>query len=158
MNPFLTQGYTAAEYFCDRVKETDNVIRQLTNGSNMAMLSPRRMGKTGLIKHCFAQSVMKENYYTFYVDIYATNSLRELVFKLGKGIFEALKPRGRKIIDSFFTLITSLRPAFKLDSVTGEPTFDIGTGGIEKPSFTKQYLPGRSLLCAMVAKRIWHRV
>lgn len=136
MNPFLTQGYTTAEYFCDRVKETNDIIRQLTNGSNMAILSPRRMGKTGLIKHCFAQSVMKRNYYTFYVDIYATNSLRELVFKLGKGIFETLKPKGKKIIDNFFALITSLRPAFKLDSITGEPVFDIGIGGIEEPSFT----------------------
>jgi hypothetical protein len=55
---------------------------------------------------------------------------------LGKQIFETLKPRGRKFVDQFFQVITSLRPAFKLDSVTGEPVFDIGLGELNEVSFS----------------------
>ena len=32
-NPFVTTGYAGAEYFCDREKETADIIRYLTNGN-----------------------------------------------------------------------------------------------------------------------------
>ena len=34
-NPFVTTGYVSAEYFCDREKETQDIIRYLTNGNNV---------------------------------------------------------------------------------------------------------------------------
>src|ERR1035437_6593970 len=112
-NPFITSGYVSAEYFCDRERESAELIRSLTNGQNIAIISPRRMGKTGLIEHCFHKQVIESEYYTFFIDIYATSSLKELVFALGKQIFETLKPKGEKFLDHFFATITSLRPAFK---------------------------------------------
>ena len=102
----------------------------------MALISTRRMGKTGLIRHCFYQKEVKEHYNTFFIDIYATSSLREFVFALGKEIFEKLKPKGRRFIDNFFSVISSLRAGFKLDSVTGEPVFDIGLGDIHAAETT----------------------
>ena len=54
-NPFITYGYESAAYFCDRKAETKELITMLTNGNHTALISPRRMGKTGLIHHCFAQ-------------------------------------------------------------------------------------------------------
>ncbi len=41
-NPFVTTGYAGAEFFCDREKETADIIRYLTNGNNVALISPRR--------------------------------------------------------------------------------------------------------------------
>ena len=35
-NPFVTTGYAGAEYFCDREKETADIIRYLTNGNHRA--------------------------------------------------------------------------------------------------------------------------
>ena len=72
-NPFVTNGYAGERYFCDRVEETQSLIELLTNGNNVALISPRRLGKTDLIRHCFAQPVVKDNYYTFLIDIYATS-------------------------------------------------------------------------------------
>jgi hypothetical protein len=135
-NPFITNGYVSASYFCDREKESKELIKTVTNGNNIAIISPRRMGKTGLIQHCFQQAEISENYYCFFIDIYATNNLKEFVFKLGKEIFETLKPNGRKFIDNFFSIISSLRPAFKLDTVTGAPTFDIGIGEINEAAYS----------------------
>ncbi len=135
-NPFITGGYVSSEYFCDRVKESKEVLRTLTNGNNIAIISPRRMGKTGLIEHCFHQPEIKDHYYTFFIDIYATDTLKEFVYKLGKEIFDTLKPKGKKFFDGFFSMISSLRPAFKLDSTTGSPTFDIGIGEIHQAEFT----------------------
>ena len=48
-NPFVTTGYAGADYFCDREKETADIIRFLTNGNNVALISPRRYGKSDLL-------------------------------------------------------------------------------------------------------------
>ena len=42
--------------------------------SPTALISPRRMGKTGLIQHCFASPRLNNRFYTFLFDIYATKS------------------------------------------------------------------------------------
>ena len=67
-NPFITYGYESAEYFCDRQEETHLLTTLLTNGNHVALISPRRMGKTGLLNHCFAQSDIQQKYYTFLID------------------------------------------------------------------------------------------
>jgi len=135
-NPFIISGYESPSYFCDREEETTDLVRYVTNGRNVAVISTRRMGKTGLIRHCFQQSIIKDRYFTFFVDIYATGSLREFVFALGKEIFEELKPMGKKFTDQFFSIITSLRAGFRLDSVSGEPSFEIGLGDIQEAHAT----------------------
>ena len=132
-NPFILSGYVSPDYFCDRENETKVLTSSMLNGRDTILVSPRRMGKTGLVRHCFQQKQIKKEYYTFFIDIYATGSLKELVFILGKQIFQTLKPRGEKIVEQFFATIKSLRPAFKLDNITGEPVFDIGIGEIRQP-------------------------
>ena len=79
-NPFLTYGYIGPEFFCDRVEESKRLTSLLVNGNHIALMSPRRMGKTGLIRHCFAKLETRNDYYLFLVDIYATKSLAELMF------------------------------------------------------------------------------
>lgn len=136
VNPFIVGRYVSDRYFCDRQKETAFLIKQIENGRNVALISPRRMGKTGLIQHCFNQPRFKDDYYTFFVDIYATTSLAEFVYLLGKAIYEELKPKKVAWTDRFFQIISSLRVGFKLDAMTGEPSFDIGLGDIQTPLTT----------------------
>lgn len=139
-NPFIIGGYVSPAYFCDRKKESDEVLTTLLNNRNTAIISPRRMGKTGLIQHCFHFDEIKKDYYSFFIDIYSTGSLKEFVFMLGKEIFETLKPKGKKFIDNFFNIISSLRTAFKLDPFTGAPVFDIGIGEIIKPEYSLEQI------------------
>lgn len=133
-NPFITIGYESPEYFCDRKEETQELIRLLTNGNNVALISPRRIGKTGLMYHCFAQSQM-ENYYTFIVDIYATKNLNEFVFEFGRTILSSLKSRERKLIDRFVDIVKSLRTGISFDQF-GTPSWNIELGEIQTPSIT----------------------
>ena len=136
LNPFVVGKYVSDKYFCDREKETEFLIKQVENGRNVALISPRRMGKTGLVQHCFQQSRLSDSYYTFFVDIYATSSLAEFVYLLGKAIYETLKPKRTAWTEKFFQMIASLRVGFKLAAVTGEPGFDIGLGDIQAPRTT----------------------
>jgi len=47
-NPFIYEGYEGNDYFCDRTEETDGLISNLRNGRNTTLVSPRKIGKTGL--------------------------------------------------------------------------------------------------------------
>ena len=67
---------------------------------------------------------------------YATTSLAELVYLLGKAIYDELKPRSSKWVDRFFRTVGSLRMGFKFDPVTGDPVLDISLGDIQAPQTT----------------------
>lgn len=136
MNPFVINGIVPEEYFCDRVSETDRLVRAIENRTNILLTSPRRMGKTQLLRHVFAQEAIKDKYYTFYTDIYATSSLQELVIYLGKEIYSQLAPRGRRGLDLFLSTLRSIAGTFSYDPVMGTPTFNLRLGDIVQPELT----------------------
>lgn len=134
-NPFLTFGYVSPDLFCDRIEETQRIISLLTNGNNIALISPRRMGKTGLLHHCFAQPEIKNRYHTFLIDIYSARSLKEMVYAMGREILNVLKPKGKKAFERFVTIVTSLRSGISYDA-TGTPSWNLEIGDIKTPDFT----------------------
>ena len=134
-NPFVTTGYVSAEYFCDREKETQDIIRYLTNGNNVALISPRRYGKSDLLRHCFAQKTISDKYYTFIVDIYSTKTVAEMVGKLGSAILETLKSRGRKAWERFLSILSSVRSGISFD-INGQPSWTMSVGDIQSPTAT----------------------
>ena len=134
-NPFITYGYESAAYFCDRKAETQELITILANGNHAALISPRRMGKTGLIRHCFAQKEVQDQYYTFLIDIYATKNLQDMVYRMGQGIVNRLKSRGQVAIDGFLRFVTSLRTGISFDG-QGNASWNLGVGDIKSPNFT----------------------
>lgn len=128
-NPFVINGYEGPEFFCGRQWETQQLINELTNGNNIALVAPRRMGKSGLINHCFQQDIITDHYYTFYVDIYSTHSLQELVFRMSKEILMRLKPFGLRVMQRFWDCIRSLQAGISF-SPSGEPSFNLQVGDI----------------------------
>lgn len=134
-NPFITYGYESADYFCDRKTETAELVTLLTNGNHTALISPRRMGKTSLIHHCFAQPRIQDHYYTFLIDIYATKNLQDMVYRMGQAIVNRLKPSGQPAIDGFLRFVTSLRTGISFDG-QGNASWNIGMGDIKSPDFT----------------------
>lgn len=136
INPFVITGKIDAPYFCDRVNESARLTKSLTNGNNMVIISPRRMGKTGLILHCFDKPEIKENYYTFFIDILHTSSLKEFAYILGKEIYETLAPRSKKMASLFIQTLKSLSGKFGFDPFTYLPTFNMELGDIDRPEFT----------------------
>jgi AAA+ ATPase superfamily predicted ATPase len=135
INPFITNGYISPAYFCDRETESKQLVRELENGNNLALVSTRRMGKTGLMLHCFNHKEIKKKYYTFFVDIYATKSLRDFVFALSKVILTHLKPFGQRALEIFLKNVKSLQAGISFD-VAGNPSFNIGLGDIQSSQQT----------------------
>lgn len=136
INPFIVTGKIEPAYFCDRVQESARLIKSLTNGNNMVIISPRRMGKTGLIQFCYEKPKIRKEYYTFFIDILHTSSLREFTYLLGRAIYETLLPRSEKMTKLFIQTLKSISGKFGFDPVTGLPTFNVELGNIERPEST----------------------
>ena len=125
-NPFYTIGYGGPEYFCDRVSETGKLVEALTNGRNVSLISPRRLGKTGLIRHTFHQ-LMEEDATRrcFYLDIYNTQSQTDLVQMLASEILGSMDTFSNKFINSISSFFKSCRPVFSMDPYSGVPTVSL---------------------------------
>lgn len=134
-NPFVTNGYAGAEYFCDRVEETKDLRALLFNEHNVALVSPRRLGKTELINHVFDCEEFKDSYYCFIIDIYATKSLGDFVNVLGKAVLDALRPKGKIVWEKFVSALSSVRAEISFD-VNGQPSWSVGLGELRNPAVT----------------------
>ena len=134
-NPFVVKGLIPDAYFCGREEETKRLSRELLNQNNVVLKSPRRLGKTGLIRHCLNRDEFKD-YYVFFVDILQTSSLQELAYTLGQAVFNSLKPFGRKMTDLFIQTVRSIRTEYTYDALSGMPKFSFALGAIEQPQTT----------------------
>jgi len=120
-NPFLISGYISPKYFCDREKETEMVFDAVRNKRHLTIFSPRRIGKTGLIKHVFYIAMQKKYFTPAYTDILATSSLKEFTECFGRSVLTALAKNEsalRKILKS----LASIRPNLSIDPISGEPS------------------------------------
>jgi len=125
MNPFLIKGYLSPEYFCDRIEETETLLRNIRNGADTTLISPRKYGKTGLVYHLF-DIIQREKMpiETLYVDIFATRSMSDFIKVMAEAVLKKF-PEKSAIGSKFLTFIKSLRPVISYDTLTGIPQIQI---------------------------------
>lgn len=138
-NPFLISGYHSPDYFCDRERETAAILEALHNGRNLTLIAPRRMGKTGLIRHAFFH--LKEQHpdiVTLYMDIYSTQSLGDFVRLFAYTVLGKLDSVPQKALNRIGTFIRSCRPVFTFDELTGVPKVTIDLSPSEEERTLKE--------------------
>jgi len=136
-NPFLVAGYHGPAYFCDRETETEKIISALSNDRNLSIISPRRMGKTGLIHHVFYRVCEQDkDIYCFYLDIFSTQNLHEFVTLFGKTVIGKLDDYSKATMKRISSLFKSIRPMFTFDAITGAPSMSLDI----QPEQTEQSL------------------
>lgn len=125
-NPFIYQGYESPKYFCDREVETKTLLSHLKNGRNVTLISPRRIGKTGLIKNTFYHLKEQEKDATcLYLDIFATKNLHDFVELLGVMVINEIVRKNASFIEKTISFFSALRPVLSMDPLTGEPSVSI---------------------------------
>ncbi|MCF0172872.1 MAG: ATP-binding protein, partial [Bacteroidales bacterium] len=133
-NPFIiTEDYVAPEYFCDREFESSVLQNNIINGRNTVLISPRRMGKSGLIAHVIRGKSIAETYTTFTLDLFPTNCLAEMILLLSNEIVGKMKTREARFLDNFISVVKSLRPGVKMNPISGEIEFNLSLGEILRP-------------------------
>lgn len=135
-NPFITTGKIPAELFCDRKEESRRLLQSLTNGANVVLMAPRRVGKTQLMYYCFDKNAINDNCITFFLDILKTSTLQEFTYELGKAVFNTLASRGQKMQKLAIATMRSLTSNIGFDPVTSLPTFGIAIGDIQNPTYS----------------------
>jgi hypothetical protein len=124
-NPFVTGGYMGPEYFCNRQKETDLLISAIGSKRNVTLISLRRMGKTGLLKHAkYHLEQDKRSPVVIYADLLPTMNGNDMLNTLSSALLRE-KQHEKNIFEKLLALLASLRPRMTYDALTGQPSIEL---------------------------------
>lgn len=125
-NPFVVYGYEGPAYFCDRKEETEAMVKGLFNERNIALLAPRRIGKSGLIHHVFNEISHREpDTVCIYIDILNTKDLRQFIQTFASHVIGALDSTAQSALRHASAFFKGLRPTMSFDSLNGMPEFSL---------------------------------
>lgn len=131
INPFPVNQYLGPQYFCDREKETEQLITTLTNGNSTTLIAQRRIGKTALIHHVFHK--LPKGWKGIYIDILETEDLDQFLNLFATAVLQAI-PQKSKAGNRLWNFFKTLRPVFSFDPLSGQPQvlFDVKASDTQK--------------------------
>jgi len=138
-NPFLLKGYVSKELFCDRETEVEQLFSNIQNGIDTTLISPRRMGKTGLIFRFFDHLHENGEIKSIYVDIFSSRNLSEFIKLLAEAILIEF-PEKTQVGERFLEFIKGFRPLIGYDPLTGQPQIQINYQSAQEKEYTLQGL------------------
>ena len=124
-NRFVTGGYVSPEYFCNRNDETMRILNAISSRRNLTLISLRRIGKTGLLKHVkFLLEHSETPYAVIYVDLLPSMNGNEMLNSISSSLIR-LKKEEKNFFEKILSALASLRPVLTVDSLTGEPALEL---------------------------------
>lgn len=112
-NPFVYGKEVFGPAFTDRAEEFKELTRDLKHGQNVIIYSPRRYGKTSLIKKVLA-SLKKQGLITVYVDLYKATSKQKFIDIFAQAIGEQTAGSVRKGFEFVKSFLPRLLPKMVL--------------------------------------------
>ncbi len=106
MNPFIL--HYDPDFFCDRKVELNRLSENIINGRNTLLHSPRRLGKSALIKHFFNYLEKQGDYETIYIDLFATTDMESFIRNFAEKLL--FKYHRKNFIEGVKTLLKGLSP------------------------------------------------
>ena len=134
--------------FTDRVKETNRLKSDFENGQNVVLISPRRIGKTSLIKK--VQSLIDtDSTIVVYMDIYDCRNEYEFYNRLASSVLKQTSGRAELILQNIRDFLVRLSPSISFGSdPNNEFSFSLGITPKEYSSEEILQLP------ELIAKKI----
>jgi AAA+ ATPase superfamily predicted ATPase len=120
INPFTLRVIPPNASFCNRKMELRDLRQHAINRANVVIFSPRRYGKTSLVKKLQAD-IAREGFLTFYVDLFMVTSIDEVARRIARNVYtvlhqrESLLAKGARLLKTFSTF----RPVFKPSAENG---------------------------------------
>ena len=68
-NPFTIKVVSDKRYFCNRTREIDKLVRHAENETNVVLFSPRRYGKTSLVRQVQSRLASRK-FITVFIDLF----------------------------------------------------------------------------------------
>lgn len=107
--PFIYGMSVDGNHFTDRELETKRLKLNFENGVNSILISPRRMGKTSLVKKVMSQ-IDNTNIKVVYMDIYSCRTEYEFYEKFASSIIQSTASKVDKMIETAKEFIMSIVP------------------------------------------------
>jgi hypothetical protein len=108
-NPFLFGKAVSGSSFVNRQREIKDVCSSLERGQSIIIFSPRRYGKTSLIKQVIT-TLSARGILVFYLDLYRVTTLEQFGRYYSQTVISSLRSSADKLFSLVRTLIPSLRP------------------------------------------------
>ncbi len=124
-NPFVYGETVSGENFCNRTREIKELVADIKNCQNVIIFSPRRYGKTSLIKQVL-QKVKAKGVLTFYVDLYPAINKRKFIELYAGAISSGLPGGVRQVVKKIKEYLPRIIPKVVMEeqSVHFEFEFD----------------------------------
>jgi len=122
-NPFIYGEVVTGEDFADREIELENIIRDLKDGQNIFLISPRRYGKTSLIMNAL-EKLQKEGFYTAYIDLFKVSSFKGLLELYTEAVSRAAETKIGRFTGLIRDFFPNIHPKVVITS-DGRPSIEI---------------------------------
>ena len=140
-NPFVYGETVSGDNFCDRALEMEELVTDIKNGQNVIIFSPRRYGKTSLIKQVL-RKVEAQGILTFYVDLYPAINKGKFI-EIYAGAISAGIPGGvRQVVKKIKEYLPRIIPKVVMDDQSFHLEFEFDRTGSISPNID-------DLLCAV---------
>lgn len=113
--PFLFGKVTDFPNFTDRVKESERLSKNLLNGVNSIIVSPRRWGKTSLVTHVLSDIVEKrKDVRVCHIDIFNCRTEEQFYQIYANAILSAVETKLDKFVEAARRYLGRLVPSISL--------------------------------------------
>ena len=149
---FIYGVSVSGDNFTDRIKETRRLKMDFENGLNVVLISPRRMGKTSLVKKV-QQVVDPSIVHTVYLDIYDCKSEYDFYNKFAESILKQTSGRMEIFLEKTKKFLTRLTPKI---SFSHDPTaeYSVSLGITPKEYAPEEILQLPELIAQQIRKHI----
>lgn len=113
INPFTFKEIDPNSPFCNRIKEQDDLVHYAQSRTNVVLYSPRRYGKTSLVKR--VQKRLRETgFLTLFADFFGATSAHDVSFRLARAFFE-MTHQQENWFQKSMRILKAFRPVLKPD-------------------------------------------
>ncbi|MBQ9466664.1 MAG: ATP-binding protein [Muribaculaceae bacterium] len=147
-------GTAVSDYnFIGREKETRRLIANFNGGINTILISPRRIGKTSLVKHAIKQIEGQEDLIVVYLDMFACKTEYEFYNALSAAVLKQTASRAEMWMEYAREFITRLTPKIAF-SPEANSEFSLSLGISPKTHTPEEVLSLAENIAAKRNKRI----
>lgn len=111
INPFVFGKAAEGEYFTDRQEDARRLNANLTHGINTILISPRRWGKTSLVKKVISE-ISNPSIRPIYIDIFQCKSENEFYHAFASTIIKQTSSKLEEWAEMAKTFLSRVSPKF----------------------------------------------